>query len=394
MKIEAKHHCRLCRGELELRLDLGNIALPRFERRGFDVAHAPLVLTECSTCGLAQLGWTVDQGELFQHSYYYESGLNEAMKGHLQGLVGHILNRGPSMTAGDTVIDIGCNDGTLLSAYGSCLRKVGYEPNGYEPNSYGNRVDVLIPEFFGAVKYTGPKAKVITSIAMLYDLDDPVAFAKEVQAYLADDGVWVTEQHYAPAMVENVELDVVCHEHLTYFRLRDIETIATMSGMRVYDVEFNDVNGGSFRCWIDKGVREQTKRLMAARTEEAAKYYDLKLFAQRATDLCTDLQSWLRRSTAKTIGLGASTKGSVLLQAAGIDQSLLGAVADRNPRKQGKVMPGTGIPIISEEEARAADPAVFLVLPYHFLDQLMVREHAFVSNGGRFLLPCPMLHLV
>ena len=403
--------CRICgSSDLPLVLDLGLQALAsRFPRHGeADPPQAPLILVRCTTCQLVQLLHSVASGELYTYHYGYASGTNATMRKHLTQLVAWVEERHP-LTAGDIVIDIGCNDGTLLKSYAtSPLRRVGIDPIAGKFRSQYPADIQLYEGFFSAAAVGalcgGEKAQVVTSIAMFYDLDSPMEFVRTVEAVLADDGIWVLEQSYLPTMLETNSFDTVCHEHLEYYALRQIEWLAEASGLRVFDVELNACNGGSFRlavCRKDASHPTQEQRLgRLRRLEESLALgsrapYDA--FQRRIEKVRDELSAFIatERAIGRTCYLyGASTKGNTLLQYCKLDASKIIAAAERNPEKWGCRTPLTGIPIVSEAECRAARPDYFLVLPWHFRDEFIQREAEFLKAGGKLIFPLPEFEIV
>lgn len=403
--------CRICSGRnLESVLDLGHQALgslfPRADEP--DPATAPLSLWRCTNCGLVQLRHSVQPSALYTYGYGYRSGLNASMRGHLAQLTDWVVER-CALKPGDIVVDIGCNDGTLLKSYrDSGLRRVGIDAIAGKFREH-YPADIRLHEgFFSAEAYSAvcgtEKAKVITSIAMFYDLESPNDFVAAVRSALAADGVWVLEQSYLPTMLETNAYDTICHEHLEYYALRQIEWLAETNGLRVFDVELNSCNGGSFRlavCHKDGPYQSKLPSLDAVRKREeslalntARPYQD---FASRIATQRDALVSFVDRELAagKSIYLyGASTKGNTLLQYCGLDARKIVAAAERNPEKYGCRTPATSIPIVSEDEARAAEPDYFLVLPWHFRQEFVEREAKFRERGGKLIFPLPRFEIV
>jgi hypothetical protein len=244
-------------------------------------------------------------------------------------------------------------------------------------------------------------------MGMFYDLDDPIGFAREVKASLAPNGIWHAEQSYLPTMVSNNAFDTICHEHVSYFTISTIEFILREAGLRLVDVGFNDVNGGSFHFEathaesttasrddqvdrIAKGLRDERD----AGFERLTPLLELGERVRRGCGALVEMLEDLRAKGDRVVGYGASTKGNVLLQYAGIGPELMPAIGEVNPNKYGCRTPGTGIPIVSDEEARALDPTHFLVLPWHFREEILPRETEFRDRGGRFIFPLPELDVV
>ena len=378
--------CRICGNtQLERVLDLGELMLtgvfPR--EKGAKITTGPLRLVKCmggdEVCGLLQLEHTYDLGELYGGNYGYRSGLNVSMVAHLHSKVKNILEQ-VKLCEGDLVIDIGSNDSTTLQAYPSTgLKLVGIDPTGVKFHTYYPPHIKLISDFFSSAlvkeHFLQQKAKVITSFAMFYDLEDPVAFMREIHEVLADDGIWVFEQSYMPTMLEMNAYDTVCHEHLEFYALRQIKWMADRVGFKIVDVTLNEVNGGSFSVMVAKSHGELTPGVSAQKIldQERVKALDslapYQAFAARTAQLKRDLRAFIEAAHVKgktVAALGASTKGNVLLQYCNLTEKDIFAVGEVNADKFGCFMPGAWIPIIPEQDLLAKHPDYLIVLPWHF----------------------------
>lgn len=383
--------CRASGGPLRDVLDLGPIPLNAFPGPGDPAPpRVPLTLAVNDTSGLVQLRHTVDPDLLYRR-YWYRSGLNETMRAHLADLATD-ATRWARLTSGDTVVDIGCNDGTTLRAFPHWVNKVGFDPSNVVPDG----VDVFINDYFsldsGWNPFLGP-VKLVTSVAMLYDVADPVGFAKQIARLLADDGLWVTEQHYLGDMLATNDYSVICHEHLLVLSLRSIEYILNKAGLQVAHVSRNPTNGGSFRLYIQKQARPSAS-VRAMRHQE--KLIDLDRFAnavKQNREATLALLTGLR-ARGNTIGaLGASTKFNTVLAYCGIGPELITCVGERSPEKVGRTTV-TGIPIVSEEDARDFRPDYFVIGPWHFLGSITKREAAYLEAGGHFIVLFPYPRIV
>ena len=403
--------CRICGNtHLESVLDLGEQMLTGVFPREKDakVTTGPLRLVKCTggddACGLLQLEHSYDLGEMYGENYGYRSGLNASMVVHLNNKVKRILGL-VELHQGDLVIDIGSNDSTTLQAYpssGAVL--VGVDPTGVKFHSYYPAHIQLIPDFFSSAlvkkQFPGQKAKIVTSFSMFYDLEDPMGFMRQVYDVLADDGVWVFEQSYMPTMLETNSYDTVCHEHLEFYALRQIKWMADRAGFRILDVEFNDINGGSFSVTVAKSLGDSTvvPSVQNILDDERAKGLDTlvpyRAFAERAVQTKRDLLKFIETTHAehKTIAvLGASTKGNVLLQYCGLTSKEVEYVGEVNPEKFGCFTPGTWIPIIPEQELLAKKPDYMIVLPWHFRKFFMTNKKL---SGMTLVFPLPEVEIV
>jgi hypothetical protein len=407
----AAKNCRLCSSnELSTVIDLGTQALTGvFPKRETEIIpEGPLQLARCADCGLVQLGHNYQLSVLYGQNYGYRSGLNASMVRHLHAKVQEIQGL-VALESGDLVLDIGSNDGTTLGGYTvRGLRRVGMDPTGSKFRQFYPDGVELIPDFFSArtlLEYTGnQRPKVVTSIAMFYDLERPLDFVREVLEVLDDQGLWIFEQSYLPSMVATSSYDTICHEHLEYYALKQIQYIARECGLKIVGVELNDVNGGSFSVTAAKvtsSYPDVSDRVSLLVVNESLAGYDtyspLERLKSNMENHRQDLRSLLqglRREGANVIGYGASTKGNVLLQYCGIDRSLLPRIAEVNSDKFGSFTPGTCIPIISEQDARKMRPDYFLVLPWHFREGIVQKETAYLESGGKLIFPLPTLEIV
>lgn len=409
--------CRICgNSELVPILNLGNQFLTGVFSRSKKqkITSGPLELVKCQEkdtdnfCGLVQLRHSYEYGELYGKNYGYRSGLNQSMIDHLNNIVEKIT-RLVSISSGDLIIDIGSNDSTLLQAYpskGPIL--VGIDPTGRKFEKYYPKHIHLIPEFFSAKtvkdKFGKKKAKVITSIAMFYDLENPLNFMGQVYETLANDGIWVFEQSYMPTMLEQNAYDTVCHEHLEYYRLKQIKWMTDRIGFKIIDIEFNDVNGGSFCVTVAKknsSFQENSKLIEKLLREEGNKGLSslkpYKEFKQRVYKHREELRRFIQKIKSDNkliLGYGASTKGNTLLQFCEFNERDIPFIAEVNKDKFGCYTPGTYIPIISEEKAKEMKPDYFLVLPWHFRESFLKREKEYLSKVGHFIFPLPKLSVI
>jgi NDP-4-keto-2,6-dideoxyhexose 3-C-methyltransferase len=401
--------CRSCGSQkLEIVFDVGDLAITvRFPKAGDpDPFSSPLELLYCKDCSLVQLAHTIDSDELFRNEYGYRSGINASMRAHLQGIYQAVASK-ISLSNSDTVLDIGSNDSTLLQCYPTYgPRRIGIDPTSEQFAKYYPPEIVRVPDYFTKQVFSAASdapAKVITSISMFYDLHDPNQFVSDIAASLHTDGLWVLEQSYVLRMLEQNAYDTICHEHLEYYGLKQIVDIVSRQGLRVFDVDFNDCNGGSFRVFVchnhasfeqSKIVNETLENEIKYGLNTPKPYYD---FRKRSEQLKDDLMTFL--SAAQNNGesvyiYGASTKGNTVLQYCGVTTDHIVAAAERNPEKWGRRTPGTNIPIISEEEARSQNPNYLLVLPWHFREEFLIRERPFMEQGGRMVFPFPHLEIV
>jgi NDP-4-keto-2,6-dideoxyhexose 3-C-methyltransferase len=414
LELKPRITCRSCGSQsLVPVLSLGEQFVSTFidePADGARVPKAPLELVLCDPssggCSLLQLRHTVPADLMFKQ-YWYRSGINRSMTLALQDIAASAEHLIP-LSEGDIVVDIGCNDGTLLRSYKTTgLKLIGFEPATNLVPLAEMGTTKVINDYFKVGSYRkhfpATKAKVITSIAMFYDLEEPNSFVRDVAACLDEDGVWIIQMSYLSSMLAQNAFDNLCHEHLEYYSMMSLGHLLDRHELEIFDVELNDVNGGSFRVYvrhrgsrsIDNPPRSEERLAKVKKLEADMRLDGTRVYAEfgtRVRVLCDKLHSFVKgeREKGKRIYVyGASTKGNTLLQFCGLDYTLIGAAAERNPDKYGKRTVGTLIPIISEEKARADKPDYFLVLPWHFVEEFKEREKAYLNAGGKFIVPLP-----
>lgn len=407
------HACRVCGNKnVKTIIDLGDMALTGvFPIPGETVDSCPLEMVKCfgdgDVCGLVQLRHTYDLEKLYGETYGYRSGLNTSMVRHLEAIVESIEARLPLQNH-DLVIDIASNDGTLLGAYeNQHLKLVGVDPSAEKFKEFYRSGIIRFPEFFSSAaikKEFDQKAKVITSIAVFYDLEDPLKFMKDVKEVLADDGLWVLEQSYLPTMIDKTSYDTICHEHLEYYALAQIEWMAKRAGLKIIDVDFNDTNGGSFIVTMahdSSTYKPNEEKIQSILQKEKDRGFDewtiYEEFTKKTEKHKQDLIAFvhgLKSQGKKILGYGASTKGNVILQYCGFTSLDFPCIAEVNEYKFGRLTPGTSIPILSEEDAKKLHPDYLLVLPWHFKENIIQRERAYLGQGGHLLFPLPKIEIV
>lgn len=406
--------CRACfSSKLRLILSLGEHVIPGFvpEDASHDGHKVPLELMLCEECTLVQLRHTTNPELLWRH-YWYRSGTNHTMRSALREIAERataVADLGP----GDKVVDIGCNDGTLLRSYGvKDLYLLGFEParNLLEDATKGTTR--IVNDFFSFESLKAHcgadfRAKVITSISMFYDLEDPNAFVRDVKSTLDRNGLWIIQMNYLVSMLESTAFDNIGHEHLEYYSLYSLERLLARHGLEIIDVEQNDLNGGSIRAYVVpegsqiKPLAGASERLAHMRDSERS--HDLmgeaiyQSFVARVEQVRKQAVDFVRAEIEhgrKIYVYGASTRGGTILQYFGLSHREITAAAERSPHKFGLKTSGTGIPIVSEEQARAAKPEYFLILPYFFLEEFLGREKQYLSNGGHFIVPLPEFRII
>lgn len=398
--------CRVCRStRLDEILSLGNQYISDFVALDGNSPQAPLELVRCKDCGLVQLRHTFSRGSLYRH-YWYKSGISSTMRNALADLVAkacEIAKPDP----GDLVVDIGCNDGTLLRSYTSKgLTLVGFEPAENLVQEARKGTGWIFNDFFNAQvfreRFDGQKAKIVTSVAMFYDLEDPNSFVADVAKILASNGVWVVQQNYLATMLEQNGFDNIGHEHLEYYTLETMQSLLKKHGLEVFDTETNDVNGGSFRTFICHTAQYPMRNTVAEMKKHEARlglgeHATYESFAENMRKMRTQVRDFISNQVknGKTVYVyGASNRGNTILQYYKLDHTLIKKATDANPEKWGRKTVGTLIPIVSKEEARRDKPDYFLILPHHFLEEITRDEKEYLEKGGKFIVPLPRFRLI
>jgi len=344
---------------------------------------------------------------MYGDNYGYRSGLNSSMVNHLEKKIRHLENLVKPQT-NDLVIDIGSNDATSLKAYQGDFDKIGIDPTGEKFSDFYTDKIKLIPDFFSHKifdnKYPNKKAKIITSIAMFYDLEDPNSFVNDIFKCLEDNGIWHFEQSYMPSMLRTNAYDTICHEHLEFYSLTVVKNILEVNNLKIIDVQMNAINGGSFAVTATKNTCNEYEinnpiiewllnQETRMKLDTPIPYLDFgKRIEQHREDLKLLIQK-LNEEGKKVFGYGASTKGNVLLQYCGFTSNEIPFIAEVNEEKFGSLTPGTNIPIISESEAKKMNPDYFLVLPWHFRDFILNKETEFINSGGKLIFPLPEIEI-
>lgn len=416
-KIVERKTCRISGEPLVELFTLGKLHvsdfLPKDEKPHFEKVELKLCLAPKS--GLVQLAHTTP-ADIMYRKYWYKSGTNATMTQELQEIAA-LTQKIVRWKKGDVFVDIGCNDGTLLKFLSKDLIRVGFDPNDYKTESQ-KYADIIVNDYFNiqaykSTPYAEKKAKIVTSIAMFYDVEDPHTFVEDVRNILDENGLWVIQMSYLPLMLQQLAFDNICHEHVKYYSLTTLKYLLDRHDMKIVDCQVNDINGGSFRIFIRKNGADETM-FATAPYRDVAEYRVKSILAYEKTlhlnkpDIYKDFYNKIlalkketlafikkeKKKGKKIWGYGASTKGNTLLQWFGIDNTLIDGIAERSPAKYGLKTIGTDIPIYSDDDMRKAKPDYLLVLPWHFISEFKEREKEFLERGGKFIVPCPRFEII
>jgi hypothetical protein len=402
--------CRSCNSnKLQKLFSLGNQSFTGIfpKNKNQKVPRGKLILVICSRCKLVQLSENFNLKKMYGNNYGYRTGLNLSMVNHIKDKI-NFLKKKFRIVKDDIVIDIGANDGTLLSFLDSKKNKlIAVDPTIKKFNKFYKKNIIKVPNFFSfrsVEKYLkNKKAKLITSIAMFYDLPHPVFFAKQIYKTLADEGVWHFEQSYSGYMLKNLSYDTICHEHLEYYSLYSIKKILDYANLKIIDIGFNNINGGSFALTVAKKnskYLENKNIYKILRDEKNKKINSAYIYKQfykrinREKDKMINFFKKIKPQQKTVIGYGASTKGNVLLQYCNINTKNIKYICDVNKDKDGCYTPGTKIKIISEKKAKQLKPDYFFVLPWHFRNFILNKEKKIIRSGIKFIFPLPKFQVI
>ncbi|MFC1941900.1 class I SAM-dependent methyltransferase [Chloroflexota bacterium] len=411
----ARQTSRISDAPLVELFSLGDMCLSDFvDDCAGEIKKVPLTMALDGKSGLLQLMHTAPFEKMYEN-YWYRSGMNKTMTEELKGIA-HKTESLIAYEEGDVALDIGCNDGTLLGCYGKNIYRVGFDPAKNLRKYSVKRADMIVTDYFSADTYlqqVNKRAKIITTIAMFYDLEDPNAFVSDIEMVLDQNGLWIIQMSYMPLMLKQRAFDNICHEHLEYYSLSSLRYLLEQHDLKIVDVELNDTNGGSFRIYVRKVGCDDTMfatapyRDVAAFRTESLNLYEQSLnlndpvvYTQWFDTLVQLREKTINfikseKSKGKTIwGYGASTKGNTLLQWYGLDNMIIDAIAEKNKDKFGLKTPGTNIAIKSESEMRKAAPDYLLVLPWHFISEFTIREAAYLESGGKIIVPLPDFQII
>ena len=388
--------CRLCKNKnLKPIYKFGNHYVSNFVNKSeiFKGVKAPLNLVYCKKCSLLQLEHSAPQEIMYKKFYWYRSGVTNTMKLALKDIF-RVSLKLSILKKGDSILDIGANDGTLLNFF----KKKGFKTIGCEPaknltKELKKNCHYVLDDFWNfknldkiLKKNKIKKPKLITAIGMFYDLENPSKFISDAAKSLDDDGVFIAQLMCLDDMIKKNDLGNICHEHLEFYSYKSLKYLFENNGFKIFKVEKNDINGGSYRIYCKKNIKKSIKHKEKTSLTDVIKFISR---VEKNKRKCLDFLEWCSRNNKKLFVYGASTKGNTLLQYYGITPKNIGFAAERSPEKWGKYTVGTGIKIISENEARQKKPDYFFVLPYAFIDEFKKREKKWMRSGGRFILPYP-----
>ena len=361
-----------------------------------------------NNCGHLQLHEIINP-DLLYRNYFYRSATSDTMRKDLKNVVENVLKISKPVPQ-DIIVDIGSNDCTLLNFYKKEFKLVGFEPaKNIRFIDKGKNIKIF-SNYFNARDFNenfNKKAKIITSCAMFYDLENPKKFVSDIKNILDANGIWCVQISYLLLMIKNLNFYDICHEHLSYYSIYTFEILIKQFNLKVFYAETNAVNGGSIRFYVCKKECKkydkenfQTK-LKKLRIEEEKYHLNNEntffIFQKKIDELKYKINAYVDNILKKNeivLGLGASTKGNILLQHFGLGKDKIPFISERNPNKVGLRCVGTDIELISEKKARSLKPKVMVVLPWYFKEEIIKREKKYIDDGGQLMFPMPYPHIV
>ena len=389
-----RNTCRVCGSDKLTHLfSLGNLHISTFVNSPHEsLGSAPLELVWCENCSLVQLKHTAPQELMYSKHYWYHSALNKVIVDNLKEITETAIKM-VNLKEGDVILDIGANDGTLLSFYPSRYVRVGCEPATNLIENMRKYCDISINDFWTFENYKkavgDKKAKIITAIGMFYDMENPNQFIRDSAEALDEDGIFIAQLMTSKKMLEQNDIGNICHEHIEYYSYNSLKYLFEKNGLEIFKVEENSINGGSYRLFARK-YRTGSIHYPEDITKES--YLEFSRKIEENKQACLDLLKKLNLDGKKVYGYGASTKGNTILQYYGISTGLIKGIAEISEEKFGKYTVGTGIPIIEEGEAKK-DADYFLILPYAFKDSFIEKEQDWMKNGGKFIFTLPKVEV-
>ncbi len=379
----------------------------KFPKENQKIQKKPIVLVMCNKCKLVQLGHNFDLNYLYGPDYGYRTGINKTMLDHVKNVVKN-LSQKTRLSKKDLVLDIASNDGSLLKYYKSGVTKFGIDPILNKYIDEYKDVKYKVSSFFSANKIKNltkkRKFKIITALSVFYDAADPNKFLKDIKNLLHNQGVCLLEFADLASIIKFKMFDTICHEHLEYYSSNVIINLCKKNGLRVFDIKKNKINGASkqfYICHKNSKYPENhniiKKEVIIENKMKLSKLETFKRFIKEINDSRKKLVKFLKQKVKlgkKIHCYGASTKGNVLLQYYKINNKMISYAAERNENKYNLYTPGTKIKIISEVLSRFYNPDYYLVLPWHFKNEILLREKFMRKKGTKFIFPLPKIEIV
>ena len=396
--------CKNCKqSSLKKIIEIGKQPLSGFfySTKKNNLEKYSLDLYKCSNCKLVQLNNPANTKKMYGAHYGYKTSVSKMMISHLREKVNR-LKKHKLIKVGNNILDIGSNDASFLKLFNKNYNLYGIDPSAEKFKKEYKGIK-LITDFFSKknvlkhVKSKNIKFDLISSFAMFYDVEDPNSFCQDIEGLLNDDGIWVCEFSYLPLMLKNLTFDQICHEHIMYYTFTVFERILLNNNLKVLNIKFNEINGGSIEVIVAKSKSKIKSNInlinKIKKDEKKITIRAFNNFSERIKKVRNDLVNFLSKNNP-IAGYGASTKGNIVLNYCNIDSSQMSFICDANKQKDGKYTPGTNIKIISKEKMRVLEPKYLLVLIWSFRSEIIKQELNYIKNGGNLIFHLPKFHII
>lgn len=395
--------CQICgNGELEKVLFLGYMppvnTMHRVGETPQEQPSYPAGLLYCPECELVQLGLAIDPHVLFPSDYPYTSGTTKILRENFANLHAEccgFLALGPS----DLIVDIGSNDGTLLSNFKSCGHRVlGIEPTEVGRLALDRGIPTVLryfrPEVARQIRAEHGQARIITATNCFAHIEDIHAILEAISGLLSDNGVFVSESHYLIGLLDRLQYDTVYHEHLRYYSLHSLKHLLEMHGLQVIDSHPIPTHGGSIRVYAARPgaypIQSRVQEMLAG--EPIGKAMRIRLANFRHDTMLSKLQLLslvrdVKEKGARVCGISAPSRASTLINYVGLDDSIVDYVVEiKGSLKIGRYIPGTMIPVVEESRIFEEQPDYAIIFSWHIADELAgkLRERGY---KGKFIVP-------
>ena len=355
---------------------------------------------------MVQLSKVAPANEMYGSGYGYWTSLSDLMINHMQKKVDKIKLKNFSR-----VLDIGCSDPTflkLLKSKNKSLELFAIDPSSakfkssFEKKNINLIIDYFsknkIDDYFITKKIKPKKFSLISSFAMFYDINDPNKFCSDINKLLTNNGIWLVEFSYFPLLIKNLTYDQINHEHVIYYTLSTFKKILDKNNLKIVDVNFNEINGGSAEVKVVKKQNKMKSKTIKInnilKDEKLINFETYKKFNLRLQNVKKVINFFIENNRNKVIGYGASTKGNIILNHCNIKSNLLRFIADGNSRKWNRYTAGSNIKIIPKEKMRKLKPKYLFVLIWSFRSEVIKQEKRFILKGGKLVLPLPIFHII
>jgi len=402
--------CRNCKSnKFKKIINLGRqpISSIFYKRKKYNLRKYSLDLYKCHRCNLIQLSKEAAPGIIYGKSYGYQTSISKLMIDHLKKKI-KFINYKNYINRNSYILDIGSNDGTFLNFFKKNNYLFGIDPSSNKfKNFYRkdiNRINDFfsksaIDKFLKKKKLNKKKFDLITSFAIFYDISNPNLFCRDINNLLNINGVWIAEFSYLPLMLKNLTYDQICHEHVTYYTLKVFENILRKNGLKILDVFFNEINGGSIEvisAKIESKLKVNHLKIKSILKDESLiSHKSYQKFNMRIKNIKKNINSFFYKNKKKSIfGYGASTKGNIVLNHCKVSNKRMKYICDANILKIGRYTPGTNIKIISKNEIKIAKPDFLFVLIWSFRKEVIKEQIGYLNRGGNLVFHLPRLHII